>query len=393
MTKRIKGASGFRSMKWLTPHSEAAYNHLMGFLTLLAIALVPAGLGKLFFSGITWKEFALHLGVQTVVAGASAGIIYYKDTSDVEAINGVVTKKEQLRVSCGHSYDCNCRSERSCSGFGKNRSCTSRRVCDTCYEHSYDYDWRVYSSVGTWNIRRVDSQGRREPDRFTSTRVGEPVSTHHTFRNYIKAAPGTLFKTQGTGKKYAGRIPKYPDEIYDYWHLNRFVQAGIKVPDASQWVTGIEALNGELGPSKQVNLIVVVTTYPEDYFFALREAWVGGKKNDAILVIGVNKNLDILWVEVMAWTVTQDFEVFTRGEISQLRNLDRKKVLTALRAQTMRRYKRKPMHDFEYLAASITPTPMELFVAGIIGFLISIGLVYVFHRYDVFGEESRRHRW
>src|SRR5574342_424492 len=164
------------------------------FLIVLLVPLALAGFAYAFLDGVSLKEFGLVVLACLIVAGSSAGIVSCANTHDVEVWNGVVTGKEQNTVSCSHSYQCNCR--QSCTGSGKNQSCTT--VCDTCYEHSHDYDWDVYTSINdTITIDRVDRQGVNEPSLWTAVKMGEPVSVTHSYKNYIKASPGTLFRHQG----------------------------------------------------------------------------------------------------------------------------------------------------------------------------------------------------
>ena len=70
-------------------------------------------------------------------------------TADMLTINGAVTKKFKDTVSCSHSYSCNCRTVMSSDGK------TSSTQCDTCYEHSEDYDWVVVSNIGKTYIGRI----------------------------------------------------------------------------------------------------------------------------------------------------------------------------------------------------------------------------------------------
>ena len=113
----------------------------MSFLLFLIFPLIVAVGAFFFFKGITWKELGLLVMAELIVAGISVAIVYNMNTSDDETWNGWVTSKKQEWTSCTHSYECNCRSEECCSGFGKNRSCSSCRKCDTCYEHNNDWDW------------------------------------------------------------------------------------------------------------------------------------------------------------------------------------------------------------------------------------------------------------
>lgn len=251
----------------------------MTFLIILIVPLLVAILAWILLDGISWKEFVVHVASQLIVAGVSMAIIYNMDTRDTEIWNGWVVSREQKQVSCSHSYECNCRSEESCSGSGKDRSCTSRRVCDTCYEHSYDYDWMVYTSNREdIEIDRVDRQGVNTPPRWAAVRLLEPTAVDHTYTSYIKAAPDTLFRHTEVAQKYRATIPKYPLRIYDYYHLNRLVQVGVSVKDRDVWNRGLEVLNSELGSKKQVNIIVVLTNQPQEWYYALETAWIGGEE-------------------------------------------------------------------------------------------------------------------
>jgi hypothetical protein len=89
----------------------------MAFLFLLTIPLLIA-IGFFIFSDnqVTLKEFLLHVLIQCVIAGTSMAIIYHANVSDTEILNGTITGKARTKVSCEHSYSCNC--YESCSGSG-----------------------------------------------------------------------------------------------------------------------------------------------------------------------------------------------------------------------------------------------------------------------------------
>lgn len=110
----------------------------MVFLVLLLLPLLIAAAGYFLSKGsVTRKELAVQVGVQAVVAIVSAVIVHYASVGDTEFWNGVVSRKASEDVPCTHSYQCNCRRDKN-----------GRESCDTCYEHSYDVDWDVYTSNG-----------------------------------------------------------------------------------------------------------------------------------------------------------------------------------------------------------------------------------------------------
>ena len=365
----------------------------MIFLSLLALPLITAALGFFLLHGITWKEFLLQVAAQMAVAGISVGILYYSNTADTEVWNGRVKEKTKDRVSCSHSYSCPpCWQRKRCSGTGKNRTCYYYTECSTCYEHSNDWSWRVRNTIGeTWTISRVDRQGAQTPPRWAAVEVGEPTAELHSYENFIKAAPGTLFRRTGAAEKYAKLLPAYPRGVYDYWHINRLVLVnGAKVGDPKVWNDGLEVLNGTLGHDKQVNIVVVVAKdLPMPFFHALQQAWIGGKKNDAILVVSVDGAGKPRWARVMCWAKKSIFNIELRDAVMALPTLDAGRTLALLEKYVRERYERRPMHDFEYLKSSVTPTPFQMSLAMFIGLLVAGVLLWVFHRHDVFGDEGR----
>jgi len=347
----------------------------MIFLTLLIFPVLVALV--LFFVGkhtITLKEFLIHIAAQVLVAGASVGIIYWMDTSDTEIWNGRITNKRKVQVPCSHSYQCNCRP--SCSGSGKNRTCTT--VCDTCYRHLFDFDWRLYLSTNeTINIRRVNEQGTREPPRFTRAKIGEPTSTAHSYTNYIKGSSDSLFKKHGLVEQFKGAFPPYPGSIYDYHRLDR----AIGVP--KDWSLALSELNADLGAIKQVNIIFIATTQKDSMFGeALEQKWLGGKKNDVVAIVGTSGKT-IKWAYVIAWTDKELFKVSLRDALMEVGELDKDKVMKAIRTNVSKHYVRKPMADFEYLRASITPSVLQWVIAMLIGLVISGILGFVFWKHDI----------
>lgn len=121
---------------------------------------------------------------------------------------------------------------------------------------------------------------------------------------------------------------------------------------------------------------------------------MGGKKNDTVLVIGVDQSTGKAnWATVMAWTTAKIFEVKLRDAIMDLPEVTPEATMKALRTNVETYYRRKPMADFEYLSSSITPSGTEFAVAIFIGLLISIGLAILFQKKDIFGDDGTRYKY
>lgn len=355
-------------------------------MILLTILLVPTliALGFLIFgqNKVTLGEFLLQCAIQTAVLGLAIFLVSMSDTSDTEIWNGKVVKKEREKVSCEHSYSCNC--YESCSSNGKTESCTT--ICQTCYEHFYDVDWNLYTSNNEEiSIGRIDRQGLKEPSRWTDVQIGEPTAVTHSYTNYVKAAPASLFRTQGLSEKYKNLIPKYPIEIYDYYHVNRVVTINGATVDVKTYNESLSQLNANIGAQKQVNVVLVfVKDLPPEFFYALQEAWINGKKNDFVSVIGITEDGTINWVENMAWTDNKLAEVVVKDELLKLKTIDSNKVMSVLEQNITSYYKRKNMKDFEYLTHMTQPTTGEWIFFIILGLLMSVflGIFFIKNDYD-----------
>lgn len=355
----------------------------MIFLSLFAVPLVIALVGYVIFgSKISPKELACQLALEAVFVLLCIGVIRYKDSWDVEVWNGRIASKSRDVVSCAHAYLCHCHSV-SCG-----KGCTTMH-CDICHLHPFDVDWDAETTNREGiTIDRVsgDLQGLTEPPRWTSVRVGEPTSLTHSYQNYIKASPDTVFRGQGDDPKE--QTPSYPSNVYDYYRLDHLVQFGVSVPDAKEWNDSLAQIDADLGRTKEVNVVVVLARgKPHSWFRVLERRWIGGKKNDAVVVVGTD-GAAVQWAEVMAWTDHAYFKVKLRDDILAVGSLDREKILAAIAQDTGKEYVRKPMKDFQYLRASAAPSRGEFAVAFALSVVFSLGLTWFFEENDVFDDEE-----
>lgn len=350
-------------------------------LLLLIFPIIWPLVAKFIFKcEFTPLEIATNIAVGCLIVFVGWHVSRYAQTLDYEVWNGQVVSKDREQVSCSHSYSCNCR--QSCSGSGKDRSCST--TCDTCYEHSHDYDWNVRTTIGDLKIDRIDSQGVHQPQRWTAVAQGQPVAQTHSYTNYVKAVPESLFNKTDLANASAAALPPYPLSVYDYHYLDRVIPVGVVVPDIAQWNTDLAYTLRDLGPSKQANVVIVITKSPDmKYTNALSAAWLGGKKNDVIVVIGAPEYPKIAWVDVISWTDKQLFKVQLRDDIMALSEVDRVKVMSTIHENIMKGFTRKHMADFEYLKDSLEPSAGWMWFLGILSVLTSAGLSILFSRIDL----------
>lgn len=355
---------------------------------ILAIPVLISLIGLISSRGkITLKEFAVQEVVMVLLVAMGYGISMWTSTHDVEIWSGKITEKAKKRVSCEHSYQCN------------PYPCPTKedpgRICwNTCYEHDYDYDWMIYASNGEKiEIDRVDSQGNNEPPRWRRAFVGEPTAQARDFTNYIKANPESILRRRGATEHFKDMLPEYPNKVYDYYYCDRFVTIGLIVPDAKAWNNLLSEINADLGAKKKMNVVVVVANTPDrSYQYALEESWIGGKKNDLIVVIGAPRYPQIEWVAVSSWSKAEDLKVELRDAILNLKTLEeRDKICGLIYKMTDEKFIHRSMKDFKYLMAGVQPGPMATIVLFILALGASLGLTVYFWKNDPFEEGGYRY--
>jgi len=343
---------------------------MLNFLLLMILPVLIALITLLVFKGkiLLW-EFGAQIGVVALFVGVALACVYEGRTWDTEVWNGQVTSRESHHVSCEHSYQCHCRTDKD-----------GHESCDTCYEHFYDVDWTVHASTGeAVNIDREDRQGLVEPKRWDAAFPGEPFESSHHFTNYILANPDSvLLGTKGDVPRFKAMIPQYPSEIYNYYYNNPVVNMGVPNVDLSAWNWLIRDINKILGPKKQVHIIVIlVPTNDRAYMLALKDEWVGGKKNDVIVVIGSSDGLGdkIDFADVLSWSTNKAMAVDLRDKIQAEGSLLNKDSIVRDIGETVNaEFVRMHMKDMKFLMRSFQPSGTSMLVIFILATLISIGI-------------------
>lgn len=349
----------------------------MNFAIIFGIGAVVLVAAALFFRyTITLKETLLQIGVQTLVCGFMVLVAWCgPSTHDEYMLTGHVTGKKMERVSCSHSYKCHCYT--TCSGTGKNETCTEH--CSTCYDHDYDQDWNVYSTVGKFEINRVDRQGLVPPPRYNAAYVGEPASNTYGYKNYIKAKPDSLFRHQGLVEQYKDDLKRfnYP-QIYNVYRVRR----AINLP--ASWNEPLEHYNDGKHPS------VMLVRLPEQGMAnALRQHWLGGKQNDIIVMFEMTDDGIIKFVDVMTWTTNDLFSIKLRDSLLNQRIETADNMLWYV-DQAMPLWQKRSMEDFKYLENAREPGQIWWLWAVFLSLFAAIATTYFVHQEDIFMEESPR---
>lgn len=357
-------------------------------VTLMWLLLLPIGLGvPLWYVRRTHPNALGASIIFTLVSTVLVLLMFFLSrsaaTSDIEIWNGQVTGKERVHGTYERPYECRCRQVQSCTGSGKDRSCTSRKECDTCYETRYTVNWRCDSSVGSYTIDSEDSSFRSvyskpNPQRWEIIQKGDPVAKRSSYTNYVQAVPESLFTASSgsTKERFAKLIVPYPDQVYDIYKLNRFLTPGYSSPDTAAWNESISLMLRELGPQKQVNAIVVIAkTNDPNYEYALRDAWEGANKNDVVLIIGSAEWPKIDFVRVLTWSKSELFKVELRDSVLALGTIQREPIIQILQTQIQKNFTRRKMADLKYLESEIDP-PTWLVILTVLVLISAAGGVW-----------------
>lgn len=356
-------------------------HHLYLLLAIpVTIGIVGWLVSRYYFNGaFHWKEMFVQIGIGAILASTVFFAARCSRMSDTEIWNGTVTDKWHAKTGCCHSYKCNC------------VDVDDVEVCSTCYRHNHDLAWYARSSNGEMVYSNTCNRpGTSTPRRWKQVRIGEPTAVEHEYTNYIKGNPDAVMKRAGLAKKFGGLLPDYP-RVYDLYRVRRFLVMGVPIPrgEAARLNRKLSEINARLGAAKQVNLIVVVAkTADKGYLDALEEYWLGGKKNDAVLVIGAPNYPKIEWAGVVTWSTANNYQENLSGKVMGLGTFDGDKVLAILSDVTRKSFVRKEMADFAYLKATIRPTKGWLWFLYIFGTLLALALQTYFCLADPFGEES-----
>ncbi len=313
----------------------------------------------------------------------------YAQTADTEIWNGSVVSKARDHGQYVESYSCNCRTVTS--GSGSNR--TSTTECDTCYRDHYTVRWSAKTTVGTVTFDYRDWTSRLvyllpDPEAYIRCTPGEPASLEHGYTNYVKAVPESLFNDKDAPiNAFKDEIPPYP-RVRDFYKIDRVLEVKTNLPQGTHERINTELNNAlrELGSAKQVNIIVILTSIADpSYRYAVEKSWLGGKKNDVVLFVGL-KDTNIVWTDVMTWarnTGNELFHVKMRDGLKSLGTIEAQMLVPFIVETITKQYVRPKMADFEYLKDAIEPPLWAILIAIIFAIGGSLGLTVFFHRVDI----------
>ena len=337
-----------------------------------------------------WKGAIGVIVVNLIVAGIGSLIIYYSEIIHKEIHNSTIKVKERKEVHCRHSYDCNCRMVME-SYFDSDGNLDFRMVekCDTCYEHRYDVWWLAKNHIGEkWYFESPSRQGLIMPKAWKKVKIGEPTSTINRYKDYRKAIKRTTYSSKVLVNEYKQWLPTYPNNIYNKYKLDRFMSY-VELLNKKNWINKLSKINGQLGPIKQCNIIlIIVPEIAEEYIKALENHWEGAAKNDIVIAISINEVHDIIWARSFSLDKNPNFKINLKQQLELSRHLHVDRTLNIIKKVVYEYYQRLSMKELEHLTSRIVPTTKSLIIItliSVIGCFVCIFAdndIYYRYRYD-----------
>jgi len=354
------------------------------FLIPLAVWLIVAK--TIFKHEFTMQEMGIQGGITAVALIALSFAGYHSQTRDYMIVNGVVTQLDPRRESCPigwQDFTDNFCTEYYNRTVQRGETCTTnsegRRTCTPNYvtQYNYIYPWEqryfVRSTLRSFEIDRVDRQGRNTPPRFAQVNVGDPVSDLVAYTNYIQGAAHTLFNQQMED------VPPiaYP-RIYDYYNVRRVIYYG--TPSSSEfvesWNRDLAILNSAIRETR-ANVIISVVGGDQSWAEGLAQAWDAHNINDVVVSIGLADER-ISWVDVRSWSSNHLVNVTIRDEIMNLGAIEPERINAIIRQAIENYYEYQPMENFEYLADDIAPPIWVYILAGVILLIVTPAVTIYF---------------
>ncbi len=357
--------------------------------SLIGLLLVPIVVGGVAFvvwhHTITWREFGLQLFVTLALLVGCWAFAWHRSTQAIEHFGGRVVDKRSGTQAC-----CHCESD--CQRRNRNGVCVrSRQRCS----HAHDYWWSLSISTSTSGEANVQL-GEECLDApyhsagWSRVGVGDPVVVPHEYTDYLAGDRNSLVRRQGTTAQvepYLDRIPPFP-RIHDELFVQEVVADGVVIPHG--WQREIAEINADLGPRKQVDLTVLLTSADDpNYALAVESVWGLQPKNALHLILGAPDGRTIAWARVVTLSNVELLEVSLREGLEG-RQLDDPTLLSFVRQELDAKFERTPMAEFAYLAGAAAPSGAWLIGLYSLALVLSLGLSWLMHRLDVSRAGVRR---
>lgn len=371
--------------------------------TLILVPVIAAILLLIFFfKKIAWWELAALILPAILIIVLMNTIMVSYSTSDTEYIGNYIKKVTYYEpwdeeVSCRHSYDCNCTTDKD-----------GRKSCSTCYMHSYDVDyhseyWVKEDNSGneysiseyeynelvkrfgtkTYFIELNRDYHSIDGDAYSTDWNGEidksdVISSENSYTNKVKASH-SIFKFDIIGEK-----EKKLWSLYDYPEIKyRTQQVVLGYPIDVITNRRLQYINGYYGPTKQFRMYMLFfKNQSPEVAYKQRSYWEGGNKNEFVICINLDNRGDVDWIKCFSWMDKPELEVEVQEYFMDNKKIDLSKFASWMPKQIEEHWHRKHFKDFDYLEIELTNTQLWWVIIIVILYNIGISIWIVVNEFN-----------
>lgn len=266
----------------------------MQWLALL-IPFVLAVIYKVFFhEDFNWLEFAAALLISVLTIFAFTAIYTHSIAVDRKLVSGYVVGKQFipehevticLPVSCGE--DCTtiqCHQQTIPDDYDLFIGAMKPNIFE---KKKANYNGELYGTKG----KSIDIS----KERYYNLVLGDTAAWIEQYQNNLKKSKTSLYRELKDKRYPYIHMPK----IYDAYKVTRIID----LRGASLETSVIEKLskiNSSLN-YLNINIGVIITTYPDEFVKYTENYWLGGNQNDFVTIIGVDANDNISYVDSIVW--------------------------------------------------------------------------------------------
>jgi len=376
----------------------------------LFIPVITAFVLYFFFNHSTvWWEFAIPFAASIILILIMKFSAEISQTSDTEYLSETASKviyseAWDEEVSCRHSYDCNCYTDKN-----------GNEHCSTCYMHSYDVDyhpayWELVSSSGN-SVYISESKFNYFVNKWKNKSFVNKNRDYHSIDGdwYVSYWPYTdnLIECMVKTHSYENRIQastsvfNYPEisekdkqfyNLYDYPLItDGYKQKNILGYGDSTQKTAehkLEILNAKLGSKKQVKVFVLIFRNKSDEVAYQQECyWKGGNKNEFVVCVGIDNFNNVKWCKPFSFTEVQDTKIETRNFVKGMEKLNLSSLSDFLYTEMDKNFQRKHFKDFSYL--TVEPKNWQIILTFVLTVILNFCLSFWIIRNE-FDEETRK---
>lgn len=338
---------------------------------------------------LNWVEISVMLAVPVLIVVICKVTTESIQTRDVEYWGGWARNAEYyedwdeyIHRTCTRSYPCGTDSN------GNTEYCTETYDC-SYVEYHPEY-WVINGSndetihvskqrfeelAKRWNNRQFVDMHRHyytnDGDKYLTTwsqsrDTIEVVTTEHSWTNRVKASR-SVFNFETVDPKTYGLFD-HPAITDSYKQRNILGDESTTTIKAD---TDLAYYNATLGARKKLRCyILLFKDKPVQAGVAQQSFWKGGKKNEFIITIGIDKSFNTQWCYVFSWSDIEQLKVDAKDIVMSTKQLDLNKLVEWIGSECNKRFVKKNFRDFDYL--SVDPPNWVIAFTFILTAIVSV---------------------